>query len=121
MPVEFHAAAFRFGHSLMPAKLERWNVDHSSVVGKRRCLTNFVFIKLIKKIFFPESELLRKLFFKRINDEGEILDQYIAGFLNQMPQSVDGSITEEVFINKTYLAKPLFILLLLFLVDESPL
>ncbi len=35
LPVAFNAAAFRFGHSLIPPKLERWNVDHSSVVGKR--------------------------------------------------------------------------------------
>lgn len=36
LPVAFNAAAFRFGHSLIPARLERWNVDHSSVLGMKR-------------------------------------------------------------------------------------
>lgn len=28
VPVAFFAAAFRFGHSLIPSAIERWSVSH---------------------------------------------------------------------------------------------
>lgn len=33
LPVAFNAAAYRFGHSLVPPALERWSVSHR-FVGK---------------------------------------------------------------------------------------
>lgn len=36
LPAAFNGAAYRFGHSLIPSKLERWSTDHSRSVGKKK-------------------------------------------------------------------------------------
>ncbi len=33
LPISFFAAAFRFGHSLIPSAIERWSVSHK-FIGK---------------------------------------------------------------------------------------
>ncbi|KAK4036552.1 hypothetical protein OUZ56_028603 [Daphnia magna] len=75
IPVSFFAAAYRFGHSLIPSTIERWSVTHQ-YVGARRL-----------------SEMLLNPF--DMYGPGTC-DQYLAGFMNQVSQAVDDSVTEEL-------------------------
>ena len=82
IPVSFFAAAYRFGHSLIPSTIERWSVSHQYVSARRL------------------SEMLLNPF--DMYGPG-ICDQYLSGFMNQVSQAVDDSVTEEVIytnINK---------------------
>jgi len=75
VPVSFFAAAYRFGHSLIPSSIERWSVSHKYVGGKRL------------------SEVLLRPFDVY---QGGTCDQYLAGFMNQVSQAVDDSMTQEL-------------------------
>ena len=75
LPVSFFAAAVRFGHSLIPSAIERWSVTHQ-YVGARRL-----------------SEMLLRPFDVY---QGGTCDQYLAGFMNQVSQAVDESMTQEL-------------------------
>ncbi|XP_063600017.1 chorion peroxidase-like [Penaeus indicus] len=71
----FAAAAFRFGHSLLPSSVERWSPSHKFIASKR-------LHKLIRQPF----DLFR----------AGVLDEYFLGMLNQPAQAMDDSITQEV-------------------------
>uniref|UniRef100_T1JD39 Chorion peroxidase n=1 Tax=Strigamia maritima TaxID=126957 RepID=T1JD39_STRMM len=72
---EFLTAAFRFGHSLLPSNIERWNKYHK-FIGSQKL-----------------SSVLRHPFDMY---KGGFMDQYILGFANEVAQAMDASITEEV-------------------------
>ncbi|KAH1021433.1 hypothetical protein HUJ04_010949 [Dendroctonus ponderosae] len=63
----FSAAAYRFGHSLLPTAVERWSKAH-------------------KFIGIRPYDLYR----------AGVLDEYIMGLMNQVAQAMDDSITQEV-------------------------
>ena len=75
LPVEFFTSAFRFGHSLIPSALERWSTTHK-FIGSRRL-----------------SEIINKPFDVY---NGDVCDQYLTGFMNQISQAVDDSVSQEV-------------------------
>ncbi|EFX81607.1 hypothetical protein DAPPUDRAFT_317231 [Daphnia pulex] len=75
LPVSFFAAAFRFGHSVIPSQIEQWSVTHKHI-GSRRL-----------------SELFNRPF---DTYQGGVIDRYIAGFMNQVAQAVDDAVTEEL-------------------------
>jgi peroxidase len=80
IPVGFFAAAYRFGHSLIPSTIERWSVSHQFVSARR----------------------LSEMLLNPIDMYGPgICDQYLSGFMNQVSQAVDDSVTEEVTIPST--------------------
>ncbi|XP_028153011.1 peroxidase [Diabrotica virgifera virgifera] len=71
----FAAAAFRFGHSLLPTAVERWSKAHKFISSKRL------------------SDLIRRpydLF------RAGVFDEYFMGLMNQVAQAMDDSITQEV-------------------------
>ncbi|XKL68847.1 hypothetical protein PGB90_006616 [Kerria lacca] len=74
----FSAAAFRFGHTLLPTSVERWSKAHKFIASKR--LSN-----LIRRPY----DLYR----------AGVLDEYIMGLLNQVAQAMDDSVTQEVTNN----------------------
>ncbi|XP_046631027.1 peroxidase-like isoform X2 [Daphnia pulicaria] len=75
IPVGFFAAAYRFGHSLIPSTIERWSVSHQFVSARR----------------------LSEMLLNPIDMYGPgICDQYLSGFMNQVSQAVDDSVTEEL-------------------------
>ncbi|XP_058790020.1 peroxidase [Phymastichus coffea] len=71
----FAAAAFRFGHSLLPTAVERWSKAHKFIATKRL------------------SDLIRRPF--DLYRAG-VFDEYIMGLANQVSQAMDDSITQEV-------------------------
>ncbi|KAF3422145.1 hypothetical protein E2986_01880 [Frieseomelitta varia] len=71
----FAAAAFRFGHSLLPTAVERWSKAHKFIASKRL------------------SDLIRRPF--DLYRAG-VFDEYIMGLMNQVAQAMDDSITQEV-------------------------
>ncbi|XP_044758013.1 peroxidase [Coccinella septempunctata] len=71
----FAAAAYRFGHSLLPTAVERWSKAHKFIASKRL------------------SDLIRRPF--DLYRPG-IFDEYIMGLMNQVAQAMDDSITQEV-------------------------
>lgn len=74
----FSAAAFRFGHTLLPTSVERWSKAHKFIASKRL------------------SDLIRRpydLF------RAGVLDEYVMGLLNQVAQAMDDSVTQEVTNN----------------------
>ncbi|XP_076252124.1 peroxidase homolog [Rhynchophorus ferrugineus] len=71
----FSAAAYRFGHSLLPTAVERWSKAHKFIASKRL------------------SDLIRRPY--DLYRAG-VLDEYIMGLLNQVAQAMDDSITQEV-------------------------
>lgn len=75
LPASFGAAAFRFGHSLLPSAVERWSVNHKYIAAQRL------------------SQMLRQPYdlFK-----GGYCDQYVSGLMNQVSQAMDGSMSQEV-------------------------
>ncbi|XP_068229141.1 peroxidase-like [Palaemon carinicauda] len=75
MTAAFVAAAFRFGHSLLPSSVERWSSDHKFIGSTR-----------LSKLIRQPWDLYRPGF----------LDQYYVGFMNQPAQAMDDSITQEV-------------------------
>lgn len=78
LPDAFFAAAFRFGHSLIPPTLERWSTSHKLISAKRL------------------SDMINKPFDVY---NGDTCDQYLTGFMNQISQAVDDSVTQEVHQN----------------------
>lgn len=78
MSAVFGAAAFRFGHSLLPDAMERWNVDHK-FLGSRR----------FNEMFQQPYDLHKPGW----------LDQYILGMVNQASQAMDDSVTSQVSRN----------------------
>nr|CAH0108178.1 unnamed protein product [Daphnia galeata] len=75
LPTAFFAAAFRFGHSLIPNALERWSTSHK-FIGSRRL-----------------SEIINKPFDVYT---GNTCDEYLTGFMNQISQAVDDSVSQEL-------------------------
>jgi peroxidase len=75
LPSSFAGAAFRFGHSLLPATVERWSVTHKYVAAHRL------------------SEMLRQPYEMY---KGGYCDQFISGLMNQVSQAMDDSMTQEV-------------------------
>ncbi|KAG8258755.1 peroxidase activity protein [Homalodisca vitripennis] len=71
----FSAAAFRFGHSLLPTAVERWSKAHKFISSKRL------------------SDLIRRPY--DLYRAG-VLDEYLMGLMNQVAQAMDDSITQEV-------------------------
>ncbi|XP_042203107.1 lactoperoxidase-like isoform X2 [Homarus americanus] len=71
----FSAAAFRFGHSLLPSSVERWSPSHKFIASRRL------------------HELIRQPY--DLHRPG-VLDEYIMGMLNQPSQAMDDGITQEV-------------------------
>ncbi|XP_063243494.1 peroxidase-like [Bacillus rossius redtenbacheri] len=71
----FAAAAFRFGHSLLPTAVERWSKAHKFIASKRL------------------SDLIRQPY--DLYRAG-VLDEYFMGLMNQVAQAMDDSITQEV-------------------------
>jgi len=71
----FAAAAYRFGHSLLPTAVERWSKAHKFIASKRL------------------SDLIRRPF--DLYRAG-VFDEYVMGLMNQVAQAMDDSITQEV-------------------------
>ncbi|XP_039276862.1 chorion peroxidase [Nilaparvata lugens] len=71
----FSAAAFRFGHSLLPTAVERWSKAHKFIASKRL------------------SDLIRRPY--DLYRAG-VMDEYFMGLMNQVAQAMDDSITQEV-------------------------
>ncbi|XP_008555718.1 chorion peroxidase [Microplitis demolitor] len=71
----FAAAAFRFGHSLLPTAVERWSKAHKFIASKRL------------------SDLIRRPW--DLYRAG-VIDEYFMGLMNQVAQAMDDSITSEV-------------------------
>nr|CAD7573838.1 unnamed protein product [Timema californicum] len=71
----FITAAFRFGHSLLPNVVERWSSTHK-FIGSQRL-----------------SEVLKRPF--NLYKPGWF-DQYVLGLINQVAQSMDSLVTQEV-------------------------
>lgn len=71
----FGAAAFRFGHSLLPDAMERWSADHK-FIGSRR----------FSEMFQQPYDLHKPGW----------LDQYMLGMVNQASQAMDDSVTSQV-------------------------
>ncbi|XP_077296660.1 peroxidase homolog [Arctopsyche grandis] len=71
----FAAAAFRFGHSLLPTAIERWSKAHKFIASKRL------------------SDLIRRPY--DLYRAG-VFDEYLMGLMNQVAQAMDDSITQEV-------------------------
>ena len=97
LPVSFFAAAFRFGHSLLPSTVEKWSVSHKHVCK----FCNWSVMKEKRYIFhFSNSSASQRLseLFNRPFDiyQGGIADMYMSGFMNQVSQAVDDGMTEEV-------------------------
>lgn len=75
LPVAFFAAAFRFGHSLLPSTIERWSTSHKFISSKKL------------------SDMLLRPFDMY---EAGVADQYMSGFMNQVSQAVDDGVTKEL-------------------------
>ena len=75
LPASFTAAAFRFGHSLLPSTVERWSTNHKYIAAQRL------------------SQMLRQPYDLY---KGGYCDQYISGLMNQVSQGMDGSMSQEV-------------------------
>ncbi|KAK3867852.1 hypothetical protein Pcinc_026722, partial [Petrolisthes cinctipes] len=71
----FSAAAFRFGHSLLPSSVERWSSSHKFVASRR-----------LHDLIRQPYDLFRP----------GVLDEYIMGMANQPGQAMDDAITQEV-------------------------
>ena len=71
----FTAAAFRFGHSLLPSKIERWSKTHQYVASQ----------KLSEMLMQPYD--LYKVGWA---------DKYVLGMINQPAGAVDESVSKEV-------------------------
>ena len=80
LPSAFASAAFRFGHSLIPSAIERWSTTHKFIGAKRL------------------SEMINKPFDVY---NGDICDQYLTGFMNQISQAVDDAMSQEVSYHVT--------------------
>ncbi|XP_075228376.1 peroxidase homolog [Lycorma delicatula] len=74
----FSAAAFRFGHTLLPTAVERWSKAHKFIASKRL------------------SDLIRRPY--DLYRAG-VLDEYFMGLMNQVAQAMDDSVTQEVTNN----------------------
>ncbi|XP_054268783.1 peroxidase-like isoform X2 [Macrosteles quadrilineatus] len=74
----FSAAAFRFGHTLLPTSIERWSKAHKFIASKRL------------------SDLIRRPY--DLYRAG-VFDEYFMGLTNQVAQAMDDSVTQEVTNN----------------------
>ncbi|CAG7818255.1 unnamed protein product [Allacma fusca] len=72
---EFITSAFRFGHSLLPNRIERWSLSHRFIDSE------------------PLHKLLRQPY--DVYRPGYI-DTFIMGLVNQLAQAMDEGVTEEV-------------------------
>lgn len=105
VPASFVAAAFRFGHSLLPSTVERWSVNHKYIGNPSN--------PFLSKVSLRSFEMHRKLMFlfsKRIAAQrlsemlrqpydlykGGYCDQFVSGLMNQVSQGMDGSMSQEV-------------------------
>ncbi|CAI6360862.1 unnamed protein product [Macrosiphum euphorbiae] len=75
VPASFGAAAFRFGHSLLPDAMERWSSGHK-FLGSRR----------FSEMFQQPYDLHKPGW----------LDQYLLGMVNQASQAMDDAVTSQV-------------------------
>ncbi|XP_063847936.1 peroxidase-like [Scylla paramamosain] len=75
MSDDFVTSAFRFGHSLLPATIERWSPGNKYISSQRL------------------SKMLRKPY--DLYKAGWC-DQYIMGLINQVAQAMDDAVTQEV-------------------------
>ncbi|XP_045139322.1 peroxidasin homolog [Portunus trituberculatus] len=71
----FSAAAFRFGHSLLPSSVERWSPSHKYIASKR-----------LHDLIRQPYDMFRP----------GVMDEYIMGMANQPCQTMDDGITQEV-------------------------
>jgi len=55
----FAAAAFRFGHSLLPTAVERWSKAHK-FIGKRYYTTELYCIQNVSEIFSVRKYIVNK-------------------------------------------------------------
>jgi len=78
VPAAFGAAAFRFGHSLLPDAMERWSAGHK-FLGSRR----------FSEMFQQPYDLHKPGW----------LDQYLLGMVNQASQAMDDAVTSQVSSN----------------------
>lgn len=80
VPAAFGAAAFRFGHSLLPDAMERWSSSHK-FLGSRR----------FSEMFQQPYDLHKPGW----------LDQYLLGMVNQASQAMDDAVTSQVSATMT--------------------
>jgi len=71
----FSAAAFRFGHSLLPTNVERWSKAHKFIASRR-----------LRDLIRQPFDLYR----------AGVIDEYFMGMSNQVAQAMDDSVTQEV-------------------------
>merc|ERR1712117_83749 len=71
----FTSAAFRFGHSLLPSKIERWSKTHKYFASQK-----------LSAMFFQPYDLYKAGW----------ADKYLLGMVNQPAGAVDESVSEEV-------------------------
>ncbi|CAL8144204.1 unnamed protein product [Orchesella dallaii] len=71
----FSAAAFRFGHSLLPTNVERWSKAHKFIASRR-----------LRDLIRQPYDLYR----------AGVIDEYFMGMSNQVAQAMDDSVTQEV-------------------------
>lgn len=81
IPAAFGAAAFRFGHSLLPDAMERWSAAHK-FLGSRR----------FSEMFQQPYDLHKPGW----------LDQYLLGMVNQASQAMDDAVTSQVRGNEFF-------------------
>lgn len=98
----FAAAAYRFGHSLLPTAVERWSKAHK-FIGMLLRVYAFIVNEIIANAIINQICILTAS--KRLSDlirrpydlyRAGVLDEYVMGLMNQVAQAMDDSITQEV-------------------------
>ncbi|KAK4336720.1 hypothetical protein RND71_043564 [Anisodus tanguticus] len=91
--VAFQAGAYRFGHSMIPDVVERYNKFHDKLGKTFQKIKN----RLKLKFFFTETIRMSKLFLQPfIMYKPGIIDSFILGLLNQESNRMDPQISSEV-------------------------